>query len=83
MYTEKADRQYFQRKYPGVAAEVVVNQRIKMASRDAFWRGLFAGAYSAAFLRNVGPRGGAGIAHQTVGQAVAFANFNCFRRWNW
>jgi tellurite resistance protein len=74
-YSSKADWQYFQRKYPGVPAKVVVDQRIKMASRYAgLAGGLSAGAHSALYLRSLGPRGGAGIGHRAAGHALAVVN---------
>jgi hypothetical protein len=68
-YTEKVDWQYFQDKYAGVPADVIVDQRIKMASRYAALEGgLSAGAYTATVVATVGSLGGASPA--TVPAAV-------------
>jgi tellurite resistance protein len=75
LYTQKVDWQYLQRKYPGATADIKVDQRIKMATRYAGLAGaLFASAYSVAFLKGLGPRGGAGIGPQHGGKVVAAAN---------
>lgn len=59
-YTEKVDWQYFQQKYPGVPADLIVDQRIKMASRYASLEGgLSAGAYTGAVATTIGSAGGA------------------------
>ena len=59
-YTEKVDWEYFQQKYPGVPADVVVDQRIKMAARYASIEGgLSAGAYTGAVAATLGSLGGA------------------------
>jgi hypothetical protein len=69
-YTEKVDWQYFQDKYAGVPADVIVDQRIKMASRYAALEGgLSAGAYTATVVATIGSLGGASPA--TVPAAVA------------
>jgi hypothetical protein len=69
-YTDKVDWQYFQRRYEGVPADAIVNQRIKMAARYAALEGgLSAGAYSAAIIGTLGSLGGASPA--TVPAAVA------------
>ncbi|MCV2459737.1 hypothetical protein OEB94_10715 [Streptomyces sp. ICN988] len=69
-YTEKVDWQYFQDRYAGVPADVIVDQRIKMASRYAALEGgLSAGAYTAAVAATIGSLGGASPA--TVPAAVA------------
>jgi len=50
-YTEKVNAEWFKAKYPGVPADAIVEQRIKMASRyAAIEGGLSAGAYSAAAM---------------------------------
>ncbi|MEV8087231.1 hypothetical protein [Streptomyces nigra] len=59
-YTEKVDWQYFQDRYAGVPADVIVDQRIKMASRYAALEGgLSAGAYTATVAATIGTAGGA------------------------
>ncbi|MFC9113790.1 MULTISPECIES: EcsC family protein [Streptomyces] len=59
-YTEKVDWQYFQDRYAGVPADVVVDQRIKMAARYAALEGgLSAGAYTATVAATIGTAGGA------------------------
>ncbi|MFD4898381.1 TerD family protein [Streptomyces sp. NPDC058411] len=69
-YTDKVDWKYFQERYEGVPADVIVDQRIKMASRYAALEGgLSAGAYSAAVAATIGSLGGASAA--TVPAAVA------------
>ncbi|WP_254876203.1 hypothetical protein [Streptomyces sp. CAI-85] len=69
-YTEKVDWQYFQDRYEGVPADVIVDQRIKMASRYAALEGgLSAGAYTAAVVATIGSLGGASPA--TVPAAAA------------
>ncbi|BFO17160.1 hypothetical protein SHKM778_35480 [Streptomyces sp. KM77-8] len=57
-YTEKVDWQYFQDRYEGVPADVIVDQRIKMAARYAALEGgLSAGAYTAAVAATIGSLG--------------------------
>ncbi|MBB6414850.1 hypothetical protein [Streptomyces sp. AK010] len=69
-YTEKVDWQYFQDRYEGVPADVIVDQRIKMASRYAALEGgLSAGAYTATVAATIGTAGGASPA--TVPAALA------------
>ncbi|CAL9649507.1 hypothetical protein [Streptomyces sp. enrichment culture] len=69
-YTEKVDWQYFQARYAGVPADVIVDQRIKMAARYAALEGgLSAGAYTATVAATIGTLGGASPA--TVPAAVA------------
>jgi hypothetical protein len=69
-YTEKVDWQYFQNRYAGVPADVIVDQRIKMAARYAALEGgLSAGAYTATVAATIGSLGGASPA--TVPAAVA------------
>ena len=69
-YTQKVDWAYFQEKYAGVPADVIVDQRIKMAARyAAIEGGLSAGAYTAAIVATIGSLGGASPA--TVPAAVA------------
>ncbi|MFI2506768.1 hypothetical protein [Streptomyces sp. NPDC018972] len=69
-YTEKVDWKYFQDRYAGVPADVIVDQRIKMAARYAALEGgLSAGAYTAAVAATIGSLGGASPA--TVPAAVA------------
>ncbi|MEU6005053.1 hypothetical protein [Streptomyces sp. NPDC047453] len=68
-YTEKVDWQYFQERYPGVPADAIVDQRIKMAARYAALEGgLSAGAYTATVAATIGSAGGASPA--TVPAAV-------------
>ncbi|GAA4840059.1 hypothetical protein [Kitasatospora terrestris] len=69
-YTRKVNWQYFQERYAGVPADVIVDQRIKMAARyAAIEGGLSAGAYTAAVAATIGSAGGASPA--TVPAAVA------------
>ena len=69
-YTEKVDWQYFQDRYAGVPADVIVDQRIKMAALYAALEGgLSAGAYTATVAATIGSLGGASPA--TVPAAVA------------
>ncbi|MFE3591545.1 hypothetical protein ACFXOY_29025 [Streptomyces niveus] len=69
-YTNKVDWQYFEKRYAGVPADAVVDQRIKMAARYAALEGgLSAGAYTAAVAATIGSLGGASPA--TVPAAVA------------
>ncbi|MFD5656750.1 hypothetical protein [Streptomyces hirsutus] len=69
-YTEKVDWQYFQDRYAGVPADVIVDQRIKMAARYAALEGgLSAGAYTATVAATIGSLGGASPV--TVPAAVA------------
>ncbi|SPF00205.1 hypothetical protein [Streptomyces sp. MA5143a] len=69
-YTEKVDWQYFQDRYEGVPADVIVDQRIKMAARYAALEGgLSAGAYTATVAATIGSLGGASPA--TVPAAAA------------
>ncbi|MFG2820081.1 hypothetical protein ACGFX4_11705 [Kitasatospora sp. NPDC048365] len=69
-YTRKVNWQYFQERYAGVPADVIVDQRIKMAARyAAIEGGLSAGAYTAAVAATIGSLGGASPA--TVPAAVA------------
>jgi tellurite resistance protein len=69
-YTDKATWEYFQDKYQGVPADVIVDQRIKMASRYAALEGgLSAGAYTAAIVATLGTLGGASPA--TVPAAIS------------
>ncbi len=50
-YTNKVDADWFTAKYPGVPADAIVDQRIKMAARYAATEGgLAAGAYGAAAM---------------------------------
>ncbi|MFN3602433.1 MAG: hypothetical protein ACK4UY_13710 [Dietzia sp.] len=59
-YTTKVDWSYFQAKYPGVPADVIVDQRIKMAVRYAGIEGLLsAGAYTGTVAATIGTGGGA------------------------
>jgi len=59
-YTEKVDATYFQEKYPGLPADLIVDQRIKMAARYASIEGGFsAGAYTAAVAATIGTAGAA------------------------
>ncbi|PPF65097.1 hypothetical protein C5E11_02930 [Clavibacter michiganensis] len=69
-YTTKATWQYFQERYEGAPADVVVDQRIKLAARYAMLEGgLSAGAYTAAVAATIGTLGGA--SSLTVPAAVA------------
>lgn len=53
-YTNKVDADWFKARYPGVPADAVVDQRIKMAARyAAIEGGLSASAYSAAAMAAV------------------------------
>ena len=53
-YTDKVDADWFKAKYPGVPADAIVEQRIKMAARyAAIEGGLSAGAYNAAAMAAV------------------------------
>jgi hypothetical protein len=62
-YTDKVTWQYFQERYEGVPADVIVDQRIKMAARYAALEGgLSGGAYTAAIAATIGSLGGAGTA---------------------
>ena len=59
-YTERVDWAYFQDKYAGVPADVIVDQRVKMAARyAAIEGGLSASAYTAAIAATLGSGGGA------------------------
>lgn len=59
-YAKTATWEWFQDKYPGVPADVIVDQRIKMATRySALEGGLSASAYSAAIVATLGTAGGA------------------------
>ena len=59
-YTTKVDWAYFQSKYPGVPADAIVDQRIKMAARYAAIEGLLsAGAYTGTVAATIGSGGGA------------------------
>ena len=70
-YTDKVDWQYFQEKYEGVPADVVVDQRIKMASRYAALEGgLSTGAYTATVAATIGSLGGASPATVPAGFAA-------------
>lgn len=68
-YTKKVDWEYFQRKYDGVPADAIVEQRIAMAARYAALEGgLSASAYTGAIAATIGSLGGASPA--TVPAAV-------------
>jgi len=59
-YTEKVDWRYFQQKYPGMPADLIVDQRIKLAARYASLEGgITAGAYTGAVAATIGTIGGA------------------------
>ncbi|MGO3211440.1 MAG: hypothetical protein ACTIJK_16780, partial [Brachybacterium sp.] len=59
-YTEKVDARYFQEKYPGLPADMVVDQRIKMAARYASIEGgITASAYTGAVAATIGSGGAA------------------------
>ncbi|MGW2124207.1 hypothetical protein [Streptomyces sp. NPDC001758] len=67
-YTEKVDWQYFQERYEGVPADVIVDQRMKMAARYAALEGaLSAGVYTTAVIVTLGSRGGASPATVPAG----------------
>jgi hypothetical protein len=60
VYTTTATWDWFQEKYHGAPADVIVDQRIKMAARyAAIEGGLSASAYSAAVVATIGSAGGA------------------------
>lgn len=59
-YTTTANYSWFETKYHGAPADVIVDQRIKMAARyAAIEGGLSASAYSAAVVATIGSAGGA------------------------
>lgn len=59
-YTTKVDWEFFQRKYPGVPADAIVDQRIKMAARYAAIEGMLsASAYTGTVALTIGSGGGA------------------------
>lgn len=59
-YTTKVDWVYFQANYPGVPADAIVDQRIKMAARYAAIEGLLsASAYTGTVAATIGTGGGA------------------------
>lgn len=59
-YSKKVDSEYFLKKYPGLPADAVVSQRIKMASSyAAIAGGLSAAAYTGAVALTIGSLGGA------------------------
>ncbi|MGQ7312015.1 tellurite resistance TerB family protein [Microbacterium arabinogalactanolyticum] len=59
-YTKQVNWEYFQDKYRGVPADVIVDQRIKMATRyAAIEGGLSASAYTGAVVATLGSLGGA------------------------
>lgn len=59
-YTAKVDADYFQKKYQGVPADGIVDQRIKTAAKyAAIEGGASAGAYTAAVAATIGSLGGA------------------------
>ncbi len=69
-YANEVTWQYFQERYEGVPADVIVDQRIKMASRYAALEGgLSASAYTAAISGTLGSLGGA--SPLTVPAAIA------------
>ena len=64
-YTDKVDADWFKAKYPGVPADAIVDQRIKMAARYAAVEGgLSAGAHGAAAMAAI-------LAPVTVSAATA------------
>jgi tellurite resistance protein len=77
-YSDQVDWHYFQERYPGVPADAIVDQRIKMAARYAALEGgLSAGAYTAAIVATLGSAGAASpvvvpAASATVMVDVAF-----------
>ncbi len=69
-YANEVTWQYFQERYEGVPADVIVDQRIKMASRYAALEGgLSASAYTGAISGTLGSLGGA--SPLTVPAAIA------------
>jgi hypothetical protein len=59
-YVDKVDAGYFQRKYPGLPADAVVQARIDLAARYAGVEGgLSAGAYTGVLAATLGSAGGA------------------------
>ena len=59
-YGEKVDWEYFERKYPGMPRDGVVDARIKLASRFSALEGaLSASAYTGAVAATIGSAGGA------------------------
>jgi hypothetical protein len=69
-YADTVDWRYFQKKYKGLPADAIVDQRIKMAGRyAAIEGGLSASAYTGAIAATIGSAGGASPA--TVPAALA------------
>lgn len=59
-YAEVVDAEYFQKKYPNMPADAVVDRRIDLAKKySAIEGGLSASAYSAAVAATIGTKGGA------------------------
>jgi hypothetical protein len=59
-YVREADAAFFQRKYPGLPADAVVQARIQLAARYASIEGgISAGAYTGAVAATIGSAGGA------------------------
>ncbi len=59
-YAETVDAEYFQRKYPGLPVDAVVDRQIALAKKYSAIEGaLSAGAYSAAVAATIGTGGGA------------------------
>lgn len=80
-YTEKVDWHYFQERYEGVPADVIVDQRIKMAARYAALEGgLSAGAYSAAIVTTLGSLGGASPATLPAAAATVMVDVTFITR---
>jgi tellurite resistance protein len=60
-YTAKVDADYLLQRNPGMPADILVDQRIKLATRHAAIAGAVASSvYSGIYLSKMGPRGGAG-----------------------
>ncbi|GAB3331157.1 hypothetical protein RMN56_20625 [Micromonospora halotolerans] len=60
-YAAKVDAEYLLRRNPGMPANALVDQRIKLAAREAAIAGGVAGSvYTGVFVSKLGPRGGAG-----------------------
>ena len=59
-YREKVDSEYFERRYPGMPRDAVVDARIRLAARyAAIEGGLSASAYTGAVAATIGTAGGA------------------------
>jgi hypothetical protein len=59
-YAEQVDAAYFERKYPGLNRDAIVDRRVDLAQRYASLAGgMSASAYSAAVVMTLGTKGGA------------------------